>query len=580
MKKTYYTDETNAQIVIAFFKQYGIRKVIASPGATNITLVASLQSDPFFEIYSSVDERSAAYMACGLAEESGEAVVISCTGATASRNYMPGLTEAFYRKLPIVAVTSTQDSRRIGQLCPQVLDRTSIPNDIARLSVHLPTISDSDSVGIRDCEIKLSQAMVSLFKDGGGPVHLNLETIYSRDFSVETLREYNVIRRVDKDDIMPKIPQGKIVIRVGSHQRWSPATLAAIDKFCATHGAVVLCDHTSNYQGKYRILSSIIASQCNDYLIGKIDLMIHIGEVSGDYPSVTACLKDIWRVSEDGEIKDPFSKLRYVFKMKEAEFFNLYSSAEIVADNTLLETYLQYHQNILAQIPELPLSNPWIAQQTAHRIPENSYVYLGILNSLRSWNYFEMPKSVYATSNVGGFGIDGSLSTVLGSSLVNKERLYFCILGDLSFFYDLNALGNRHIGNNIRVILINNGRGTEFKNYNHLGHILGDVTDDYIAAAGHYGNKSSSLVKSFTEELGFEYLSANDKQSYLSAVEKIVNPKLTDNPIILEVFTDSIDESNALELISKITPESCKRVISKVVSSGVKKIIKKLITSN
>ena len=82
----YYVSERNVQIVLSLLKVHGVRKVIASPGATNLTLVASMQQDPYFEIYSSVDERSAAYIACGLAAESGEPVVFSCTGATASRN--------------------------------------------------------------------------------------------------------------------------------------------------------------------------------------------------------------------------------------------------------------------------------------------------------------------------------------------------------------------------------------------------------------------------------------------------------------------------------------------------------------
>ena len=98
--KTHYTDEKNTQIVLGLLKAHGIRKVVASPGTTNIRLVASMQQDEWFEMYSSVDERSAAYIACGLAAQSGEPVVLSCTGATASRNYMPGLTEALYLLLP------------------------------------------------------------------------------------------------------------------------------------------------------------------------------------------------------------------------------------------------------------------------------------------------------------------------------------------------------------------------------------------------------------------------------------------------------------------------------------------------
>ena len=102
--ETSYSSEKGIQILIALLKQHGIRKVVASPGGTNMMLNASLMYDGNFQMFSSNDERSAAYIACGLAEESGEPVMITCTGATASRNYMPGLTEAFYRKLPILVV--------------------------------------------------------------------------------------------------------------------------------------------------------------------------------------------------------------------------------------------------------------------------------------------------------------------------------------------------------------------------------------------------------------------------------------------------------------------------------------------
>ncbi|HOT89090.1 MAG TPA: thiamine pyrophosphate-binding protein, partial [Bacteroidales bacterium] len=125
----YYTEEKNAQIIISLLKKYGIKKVIASPGTTNMALVLSMQNDSFFEMYSSVDERSAAYIACGLSAESGEPVVLSCTGATASRNYVPGLTEAYYRKLPILAVTSMYDFSKVGHHIAQVIDRSSLQND-------------------------------------------------------------------------------------------------------------------------------------------------------------------------------------------------------------------------------------------------------------------------------------------------------------------------------------------------------------------------------------------------------------------------------------------------------------------
>jgi 2-succinyl-5-enolpyruvyl-6-hydroxy-3-cyclohexene-1-carboxylate synthase len=118
-----YTKEKSQLILLSLLKSYGIKKVVASAGTTNFTLVMSMQNDPWFEMYSSVDERSAAYMACGLAYESGEPVVITCTEATASRNYMPGLTEAYYRKLPVLAITGTHGFNLAYHRGPQSIDR-------------------------------------------------------------------------------------------------------------------------------------------------------------------------------------------------------------------------------------------------------------------------------------------------------------------------------------------------------------------------------------------------------------------------------------------------------------------------
>ena len=100
MSNKKYPDEETTLLLVALLKEHGITHVVASPGTTNSAFVASIQRDSFFTVFSSVDERSAAYLACGLITELGHPVVITCTGATASRNYMPGITEGFYRKLP------------------------------------------------------------------------------------------------------------------------------------------------------------------------------------------------------------------------------------------------------------------------------------------------------------------------------------------------------------------------------------------------------------------------------------------------------------------------------------------------
>ena len=143
------------------------------------------------------------------------------------------------------------------------------------------------------------------------------------------------------------------------------------------------------------------------------------------------------------------------------------------------------------------------------------------------------------------------MSTLIGASLIDKSKLYFGILGDLAFFYDINSIGNRNVGDNIRILLINNGRGVEFHTYKHSASKFGDDTDKFIAAAWHNGNQSPFLVKSIASSLGFEYLSANNKTEFEKNVNKFVTLKCK-TPIIFEVFTNKTDDADVLRLVRTI----------------------------
>lgn len=554
MKEVYYTTERSQQIILSLLKASGIRKVVASPGTTNITLVASMQYDPWFEMYSSADERSAAYMACGLAAESGEAVVITCTGATASRNYLPGLTEAYYRKLPILAITANQGTSKVGHLIPQNIDRSVLANDVAVLSVNIPvTRNDEDEW---NCQIQVNKAINALFKHGGGPVHINMATDYGWEYNVKQLPRCRKIKHIMGYDSFPLIPEGKIAIFIGSHKKFSEEETFAIDTFCASHNAVVFCDHTSGYYGKYKFLFALIGGLRNySKVINNIDLLIHLGEISGDYYGTRINAKQVWRVNEDGEIRDTFRKLTCVFEMRELDFFNHYCLEKHGDDSFLVQCKDEYSQ-VLSLIPQLPFSNIWIAKEIATKLPQNSVLHLGILNSLRAWNFFEVSNSIDTYCNVGGFGIDGILSTLVGASLCNPDKTYFGVLGDLAFFYDMNSLGNRHVGRNLRIMLINNGKGTEFRHYTHLASAFADDADKYIAAGGHYGNKSPFLIKHYAEDLGFFYLSASNKDEFLEKSKIFLSATPLDKSVVFEVFTNSLDESNALDIMLNFMNES------------------------
>lgn len=553
--KNFYTSEKHTQILIALLKKYGIRKIVASPGTTNICLVGSLQSDPFFEIYSSVDERSAAFIAVGMAAESGEPVALTCTGSTASRNYIPGLTEAFYRKLPVLAITATQHLGRVGQNYSQVIDRRSPLADMVNESVTLDCVYTAQDEW--DCAVKVNKALMALTKNSGGPSHINLVTTYSSDFSCTQLPEVKYIKYISDVKDLPDINRYKhIAILVGVHRPWSDELKNAVEDFCGAYNAVVVVNHASNYKGDYGYNPNLISNMY--YYIPeteKADLVIYIGSI----PRYTSGMheKEMWRVNPDGEIRDIEKKLTKVIAMDEKDFFRYYADQKQAEKKNDYATQWQTeHESILSKMPELPFCNVWIAKMMSKAMPDNCVFHLSGSNTARAWNFFPMKKTIDCHSNDGTMGIDGQVSALIGESLASPDKLHFGAVGDLTFFYDMNSLGNRHIGNNIRLLVVNNGKGGEFKIYSHPAHIFGDDADNFMAASGHFGNKSPNLIKHYAEDLGYEYLSASNKDEFIESMNRFVTPEKTERSMIFEVFTDSKDESDGIYAMNHIISNS------------------------
>ena len=580
-----YTVEKHTQILISLLKAHGIKKIVASPGTTNVCFVGSLQSDPYFEIYSSVDERSAAYIAVGMAAESGEPVVLTCTGSTASRNYVPGLTEAYYRKLPILAVTTCQHLGRVGQYCSQVLDRSVPLADIVNESVIVDCVYTPEDEW--QCSLNVNKAILALKRNGGGPSHINLVTTYNPDFSCKELPVTKKIEYFSSLNEMPRLEKYKhIAVLVGVHRKWNEALCSALEDFCRKYNAVVIMNHASNYKGDYGYNPDLI-SNMKQYSAKTplADLVIYIGGVSRYGSGMRE--KEMWRVNPDGMIRDFEKATTKVFQMEEAEFFRYY--ADLKQDNAVSD-YAKMWQNeyheIIDKTPELPFCNVWIAKTLSRQLPDGCVFHLSGSNTARAWNFFEISKTVECYSNDGTMGIDGQVSALIGESLVTPNRLHFGAVGDLTFFYDMNSLGNRHIGNNLRLLVVNNGKGAEFKIYSHPAYQFGDSGDAYMAAAGHFGNKSHELIKHYAEDLGYEYLTASTKEEFLENVTRFVSPEFTDKSMIFEVFTDSKDESDGIYAMNHIvhsvagtTKDAVKGIIKSIAGekgvSAVKNFLKK-----
>ncbi|MDR1805765.1 MAG: 2-succinyl-5-enolpyruvyl-6-hydroxy-3-cyclohexene-1-carboxylate synthase [Clostridium sp.] len=540
-----YTDDKNAQIVLALLKKYGIKKMVISPGTTNVPIARSVRFDPFFEVYSVVDERGAAYFAGGLAFASGEPVVISCTGATASRNYLSGLTEAYYRKLPVIALTSQHHSSNYSDLVPQLTDRSTSQNDVKRFAALLPFVKDAEDY--KTCVQLVNKALYTATAKGGGPVHINLPVSPAYSFTTKELPDIPKIEHYDAENFPAKelckeLRNKKVAIFIGAHKPFDKRTLEAVSAFAEAYDAPVFYDHTSSYTGANRVLTSVAGGLLQTKNLP--DILIDMGSICGDY-SASRLFKGIvtWRISEDGQEHNRYNAvdLRKVFGCSEAFFF------EQLAEGSGKAYYRTLQKEVAAVgVPKLPLSNIYICSRLSQSIPKNSILHMGILNSLRSMDFFELDESITTSCNVGGFGIDGALSTLVGQSMANTKRLAFALLGDLAFFYDMNALGIRHVGKNVRILMINNGLGVEFRLNKRLESQWGSDTDDLIAAKGHFGS-----CKGWAESMGFAYLTAKTKDELDALMPKFCSKDVDafGAPVVFEVFTDVADEQQALDHI-------------------------------
>lgn len=570
-----YARQKNVQILVALLKEHGVRHVVISPGSRNMAIVRSVETDPFFTCYSVVDERSAAYFAIGVALEHREPVALSCTSAQATRNYIPGMTEAYYRGTPIVAITADYQASLIGQGTMQALEQMSIPVDSAKVSVRLPVVQSSDDEWY--CARLVNEALLGLTHDGTGPVHIDIPIDEHWEGSVETLPPVKKIERFrGRGESLPPITGAKTLIVVGEHAPFTREAEGAIAAFVEAYGAVVYTNHLSNYHGPGVANGSLVVSGMDRRTASpyRPDLAISIGEQTGDY-GIDGFLKTArpvhWRVNANGKIVDTYKNLTAVFQMEETEFFHTYAQLANAPASRAYQA-LWAKSNATRAIPnELPLSHAYVAGVLAPKLPEHSVVHYAILSALRNWSFFALDPSITGYSNVAAFGIDGCLSTFIGHA-VATDKPSFLIIGDLSFFYDMGAIGIRHIKNNARIVLVNNNGGGEFRTYSHpADQYFGDDADVHIAAAGH--NRSA---RAWVESMGWDYLEVRTKADLEAVAEAFVGAN--ERPVLMEVFTTMKDDSLGVQLIREAnTHRSLENRIATALPPGVKKAAKRVL---
>jgi 2-succinyl-5-enolpyruvyl-6-hydroxy-3-cyclohexene-1-carboxylate synthase len=345
----------------------------------------------------------------------------------------------------------------------------------------------------------------------------------------------------DFEELKEIIKSKKVALYIGSHKKFSKAKQEALSLFAKSNSIPIFCDHMAHYKGDNRIMLAQAFGMIN--LKNRPDIVIDIGGVSGEYYALGLFPNtEIWRISENGNFTYRFNyPVTKFFDCKEEYFFKCltnYSSN----NSGYYEIVKKEIDNIVE--PELPFCNSFIIDKFSKCIPNGSSLHHAVSNTKRNMNFHQFDNSIDITCNIGVCGIDGPVSTMVGQSLVAKNKKVFGIVGDLAFFYDMNALGQRDISNNLRILLINNGRGEEFRLNSVLENNIEEKTDCLIAAKGH--NRGGA--KGWAESCGFEYMSAKSSETFMSLINSFCNDEFT-KPVIFEVFTQNEDEQQGLKMM-------------------------------
>ncbi len=536
-------------ILIALLRKYNIHHLVLSSGARNIPFVNAVETDQQFTCYSVIDERNAAFFALGICQKLQEPVAIACTSGTAASNYLSGVTEAYYANAPLVVITFDRSPYSLNQLETQKIDQPAIFSSVCRKSVTLPIVKDGEDAWY--CQRLINEALIALTQRQGGPVHINVplagdtNTIISESLSLKLLENVNRIDYITmseekgwQEKALRLHNAGKVLIVMGQALPLDENVRREITLFTELLGCPLLADNLSNFRCENMIFAEGVIKALNSKTVETFlpDIVVSFGanfqERIKDLLKAHQGTFEHWSIEADGVVRDVFKSQTALFESTPIQFFQRMnrelekiSGAAPKASGAYLKRWKDLEASI--RLPKMPFNNFCAVKTLADRIPGNSVLHLAILNSTRLMQFFKLDESVEVYANVNAFGIDGCLPTFMGHAYVT-DQLSFLVIGDLSFFYGMNALKIRHRRNNIRILLLNNGGAAEF-------HIQPD-SNEIPTIDLHIGAAHSDSAKGWADSLGYEYMSADDEKSLEEAMDRFVCAN-HDAPVIFEVFT-------------------------------------------
>lgn len=546
----------NIQLISETFKQLGIEDIVISPGSRNGGLTMQFVNEPDFNCYSIVDERSAAFVALGMAQKTQKPVVVCCTSGSAAANYYPAVTEAFYQNIPMIVLTADRPATFTDLFDGQTIRQENLFEKHVFYSAQL--IEDESDESLTANFLKIKEAVQKAVINSG-PVHINMpfsEPLY--EFTEEKLIDFDQIgqpefaeNKIDFDLLKKEYAQSaKVMVLVGQHIPDAVFNCLAAE-LSVFENMIILTETTSNI--------------CVDNVISQIDAVlrnIKSDQIPQFQPDLLITLgqnvisKKIKQFLRENKPKfhwhvDPFWHPDTYFSLTQkvestanrflTEFLNQFETIKSDYRENWLQINRRNHQLQHEFMQDLPWTDLYVFKYIIQHFPEEYVVHYSNSAVIRYSQLFKHEKNNAVYCNRGTSGIDGSTSTAIGFAM-KSEKPVVLVTGDISFFYDSNALWNNEIPKNFRIILVNNGGGNIFSI------IPGPSTTN--ALEKFFETKHNLKASYLAEMFGFTYSEVRNMAEIKSAFETFYND--SDKPKLLEINTKEAPNAETLRKLIQV----------------------------
>ncbi|MEZ0007269.1 2-succinyl-5-enolpyruvyl-6-hydroxy-3-cyclohexene-1-carboxylate synthase [Flavobacterium sp. 28YEA47A] len=534
-----------AQSILEICKAKGLTDIVISPGSRNAPLTIGFANNPDFKCYSIADERCAAFFALGIAQQTKKPVAVVCTSGSALLNYYPAIAEAFYSQIPLVVISADRPSSKIDIGDGQTIRQENV---YANHIIYTANLTEDAS---QENDLKIADA-ITLASTKKGPVHINApfeEPLYE---TVSELEVSSVISQTTfedayfDEDLAPFISQWntakKKLVLVGVND---PNSIdeAVINHLAQDPSVVVMTETTSNLHHPNFInnIDTIITPFTDkDFKDFQPEILVTFGGMVVS-KRIKAFLRKYrpkahWHI-DTLRAYDTFGALTKHFIAQPNDFLNRFLSETVVVSD-----YNEKAQQLKAirkekhdlYLSKIPFSDFTVFDKVIPSLPKNSQLQISNSSAIRYAQLVDIDPSIAVFCNRGTSGIDGSTSTAVGAALASAQETIL-ITGDVSFFYDSNALWNNYIPKNFKIILLNNGGGGIFRIL--PGHQETPVFNTYFETS--HCLTGEHLAKMYF----FDYFSASNETALENGLKEFYESK---KPSILEIFTPTLENDKIL----------------------------------